>query len=269
MQNKVMQQLAAEPDRRISRLTVVLMVLAALCWSGMAVEYKGISPRGPQMVLGILDGIVHPDLKILFGLDKQGVPYLLMETLAIAFLGTVVGSIIAMPLAFLCARNVVPKPVSVIGNVLVMLIRTIPSFIYGLMFIRVTGPGAFAGVLTMSLSSVGMLTKRNAEVVEDIDVGVLESLDAAGCTSFQKIRYGILPQLYASFASNLIYRFDINMKDAAVLGLVGAGGIGAPLIFNMNSYRWNAVGALLVGLVIMVLLIEYLSTRIRIKLARG
>ena len=102
-----------------------------------------------------------------------------------------------------------------------------------------------------------------------LDVRVLESLDAAGCTTWQKIRYGILPQLMPNFASTAIYRFDINLRDATVLGLVGAGGIGAPLIFAMNSYRWSEAGAILAGLIVLVLAVEWLSTKIRIKLARG
>jgi len=269
MESKFNAMLEKQPKIWKTQLAVLIGIIALLGWSGSAIDFRGVSERGPAMALGILKGLVNPDTSILFGLSVDGVPYLIMETLAIAFMGTIIGAIIAIPFAFLTARNITPKPIHYAMLVLVMLIRTFPSFIYGLMFIRVTGPGPFAGVLTMSLSSVGMLTKRNAEVVEDIDRGVLESLDAAGCTSFQKIRYGILPQLYSNFVSNMIYRFDINMKSASVLGLVGAGGIGAPLIFNMNSYKWSAVGALLIGLIIMVLIIEYISTRIRVKLARG
>ncbi len=82
-------------------------------------------------------------------------------------------------------------------------------------------------------------------------------------------RYGILPQLTADFTSTIIYRFDMNLRDATVLGLVGAGGIGAPLIFAMSSYRWNEVGAILLGLIVLVLIIEWISARIRVKLARG
>ena len=107
------------------------------------------------------------------------------------------------------------------------------------------------------------------EAIEDLDVRVLESLDAAGCTTWQKIRYGILPQLMPNFASSAIYRFDIILRDATVLGLVGAGGFGAPLIFAMNSYRWSEAGAILAGLIVLVLAVEWLSTKIRIKLARG
>ena len=137
------------------------------------------------------------------------------------------------------------------------------------MFIRVTGPGAFTGLLTMSLCSVGMVSKMYIEAIEDLDAGVLESMTASGCNAYQKIRFGVLPQLMSNFASTAIYRFDINLRDATVLGLVGAGGIGAPLIFAMNAYRWNEAGSILWGLIILVLIVEFLSTRIRVKLARG
>ena len=107
------------------------------------------------------------------------------------------------------------------------------------------------------------------ESIEDLDKRILESLDAAGCTTFQKIRYGILPQLTADFTSTIIYRFDMNLRDATVLGLVGAGGIGAPLIQCITSSRWGMVGSYLVGMVILMMVIEFCSTRIRKKLARG
>ena len=129
-----------------------------------------------------------------------------------------------------------------------------------------TSMGAFAGLMTMALSSIGMVSKMYIEAIEDLDVKILESLDAAGCTTFQKIRYGILPQLIPNFASTAIYRFDINLRDATVLGLVGAGGYGAPLIFAMNAYRWNEAGAILAGLIVLVLVVEYGSTKIRVKL---
>ncbi|MCD8574995.1 MAG: ABC transporter permease subunit [Erysipelotrichaceae bacterium] len=94
-------------------------------------------------------------------------------------------------------------------------------------------------------------------------------MDASGCNTIQKIQYGILPQLMSNFASTTIYRFEINVKYATILGMVGAGGIGAPLIFAISAYRWNDAGALLIGLIIFVLIIEMISTRIRKKLATG
>lgn len=269
MNDRIEQAYEQRPKNWIFELSVAVVVVGLLIWSVSATETSGTTQNGGKIAMNILSGIFHPDTKLLFTLTKQGVPYLLLETVCIAFLGTIVGAIISIPLAFLSAVNLTPKPVAFVGRIVIMAIRTVPAFVYGLMFIRVTGPGAFAGLLTMSLCSVGMVSKMYIEAIEDLDTRVLESLDAAGCTTWQKIRYGILPQLMPNFASTAIYRFDINLRDATVLGLVGAGGIGAPLIFAMNSYRWSEAGAILAGLIVLVLIVELISTKIRIKLARG
>jgi len=183
--------------------------------------------------------------------------------------GTIVGAFLAIPLAFLSASNIVPKPIAFVVRLLLIVIRTIPAIVYGLMFIRVTGQGPFAGVLTMSLTSIGMLSKLYVDVIEDLDKSVLESMEALGCTLMEKIRFGIWPQLTALFLSIVIYRFDMNLRDATVLGLVGAGGIGAPLIFAMNAYKWSEVGAILIGLIFLILIVEYVSNRMRTKLVKG
>ena len=269
MNKRIEEAYAKRPKRWVFELVIALITVALLIWSGTAVETSGTTQNGAKIAWNILAGIFHPDTDLLFNLTTQGVPYLLLETICIAFLGTVVGAVISIPLAFLSASNLTPAPIAFIGRMVIMAIRTVPAFVYGLMFIRVTGPGAFAGLLTMSLCSVGMVSKMYIEAIEDLDTKVLESLDAAGCTSWQKIRYGILPQLMPNFASTAIYRFDINLRDATVLGLVGAGGIGAPLIFAMNAYRWEAAGAILAGLIVLVLIVEWISTKIRVKLARG
>ncbi|MBE6023363.1 MAG: phosphonate ABC transporter, permease protein PhnE [Cellulosilyticum sp.] len=269
MNEKIQKQLEKEPKSWIFKLVAAFIFVVLMAWSSSALDFKGMTSSGGDVAKNIITGIFRPDTDLLFNFTNQGVAYLLLETMCIAFLGTVVGAIIAIPIAFLSASNIVPKPVALVGRVIIMAIRTIPAFVYGLMFIRVTGPGAFAGLLTMSLCSVGMITKMYIESIEDIDTKILESLDACGCTTFQKIRYGILPQLLPDFASTIIYRFDMNLRDATVLGLVGAGGIGAPLIFAMNAYKWNEVGAILAGLIVLVLVIEWISGKIRIKLARG
>ena len=265
----IQKQLEKEPKRWIFQVVAALIFVVLMAWSSSTVNFNGLTSNGMDVAKSILGGILKPDTELLFNFTNQGVPYLLLETMCIAFLGTIVGAILAIPIAFLSASNIVPKPVALVGRVIIMAIRTIPAFVYGLMFIRVTGPGAFAGLLTMSLCSIGMITKMYIESIEDIDTKILESLDACGCTTFQKIRFGILPQLMPDFASTIIYRFDMNLRDATVLGLVGAGGIGAPLIFAMNAYKWNQVGAILAGLIVLVLIIEWISGKIRIKLARG
>lgn len=268
MNKRVEEAYASRPRRWVWYLTIAVIVAALLLWSSTSMETSGTTQNGLKIAGNILSGIFHPDMR-LFNLTKNGIPYLLLETICIAFLGTVVGAVISIPFAFLTAQNLVPKPIAFIGRLIVMAIRTIPSLIYGLMFISVTGPGPFAGLMTMSLCSVGMVSKMYTEAIEDLDTKILESLDAAGCTTWQKIRHGIIPQLMPNFASTAIYRFDINLRDATVLGLVGAGGIGAPLLFAMQAYRWREAGAILLGLVILVLIVEFISTKIRTKLTRG
>ena len=269
MNKQIEKAYAERPKNTVYQIAVSVIVLACILWSGSAVEISKGGLGGLSIAGNILKGIFHPEPKLLFNLTIQGVPYLLLETVCIAFLGTLVGAFLAIPLSFLSASNLMPAPVAYISRLIIMAIRTIPAYVYGLMYIRDSGPGAFTGLLTMSVCSIGMVSKMYIEAIEDLDTRILESLDACGCTTFQKIRYGILPQLIPNFASTVIYRFDINLRDATVLGLVGAGGIGAPLIFAMNSYRWNEAGAILVGLIVLVLLVEYISTKIRVKLARG
>lgn len=265
---RVEKQYEKSPRAWLVKLMVLLVVMLLIAWSGQTLNNASIKGNSASVVKSIIHGILNPDWS-LFALTNTGIPYLILETVCIAFLGTLIGAILAIPLAFLASDNVTGKAPAYVIRMVIMAIRTVPAFIYGLMFIRATGPGPFAGLLTMGLSSIGMMARMYVEVIEDLDTRILESLDAAGCTAFQKIRYGIIPQLISSFMSTAIYRFDINLRDATVLGLVGAGGIGTPLIFAMSTYKWDQAGAMLLGLILIVLLVELISTRLRVKLARG
>lgn len=269
MDEKIFKQYEKAPNNILFRILIALIFIILFSWSLVSIESGNISENGLKIAKNIFLGIFNPNKELLFNLTTSGIPYLLIETLCIVFLGTLIGAIFAIPFSFISATNIVPKPIGIIGRAMLIIIRTVPTVVYALMFIRVTGPGAFAGLLTMSVSSIAMISKMYIDAIEDFDKGILESLDACGCNLFQKIRYGILPQLFPDFISTVIYRFDVNLRDASILGIVGAGGIGAPLIFAMNSYKWNDVGAIIIGLIILVLIIEFISTKIRIKLARG
>jgi len=269
MKENIKKQLDRHPKTGGYKWLLALVIVMLLAWSSTALNPVDTGPGGLAIARSVFVGILNPDMELLFNLTPQGVPYLLLETLAIAFVGTIVGAILAVPLAFASATNIVPRPVAFLIRLFIMAVRTLPVFIIGLMFIRVTGPGPFAGLLTMAVSSIGMISKLYVETIEELDTGIIESLDAAGCNGFEKIRYGIVPQLSSDFLSTMIYRFDMNVRDVAVLGLVGAGGIGAPLIFSLNSFRWNEAGSILIGLVVLVLIMEYFSTKIRNKLTRG
>jgi phosphonate transport system permease protein len=259
----------ARPKNFWTRILIGAALLILVVWSAQGIKYNGIAAKGSEVAYGVFYGLVHPDQALLFNFTSEGVTYLTLQTIAIAVLGTVFGAILAIPVSFLSAENVVPKWLAFLFRALVLLIRTIPSLVWALVWIRVTGPGPFCGVVTQSICSIGMISKMYVTAIEDLDTGILDAMDACGCTTFQKIRCGILPQLSASFISTTIYRFDINLKDATTLGIVGAGGIGASLVQAINSRRWSMVGSYMFGLILLVLIIEWVSTKIRANLARG
>ena len=260
---------AARPRRWLLYTLIVLILAVMVGWSSSDIQFTGLTVTGTEVAKGVVHGVFSPDLKLMFGSGETDVPYLLLQTIAIAVLGTLNGAILAIPFAFLASENILPKPVAYLFRLMILLIRTIPSLVWALMWIRVTGPGAACGVITQSVCSIGMISKMYITAIEDLDTHILESLDAMGCNAFQKIRYGVIPQLTASFISTTIYRFDINLKDATTLGIVGAGGIGASLVQCLNSRRWAMVGSFVWGLMILALVIEFISTRIRRKLAHG
>ena len=232
---------ANRPRKWMLYTLIVLIIVMLVGWSSSDIQFTGMTVTGTEVAKGVINGVFSPDTKLLFGTGDTDVPYLLLQTVAIAVLGTLVGAVLAIPFAFLASTNIMPWPIAYVFRVLILLIRTIPSLVWALMWIRVTGPGAACGVITQAVCSIGMISKMYITAIEDLDYHILESLDAMGCNAFEKIRYGVIPQLTASFISTTIYRFDINLKDATTLGIVGAGGIGASLVQCLNSRRW-AIG---------------------------
>lgn len=269
MNENIIEVLNSEPKNLWKRILIFIILLILVAWGGNSITFNGLAVKGITVARGVLLGLLHPNTDLIFNLTSSGVPYLILQTIAIAVLGTIIGSLLAIPVSFLAATNIVPKPVAYFFRAFILLIRTIPALIWALIWIRVTGPGPFCGVVTQSICSIGMISKMYITAIEDLNTGILESLDAAGCTTFQKIRCGILPQLSASFISTAIYRFDINLKDATILGIVGAGGIGSPLVQSISSGKWSNVGAFLIVLILLVIIIEYFSTKIRARLAHG
>ena len=219
----VAEMYANRPRKWLLYTAIVLIIAVLIGWSANDIHFTGLTATGTEVAKGVVHGVFHPDTDLMFGSGDSDVPYLLLQTIAIAVLGTLFGAILAIPFAFLASFNIMPKPVAYVVRVLILMIRTIPSIVWALMWIRVTGPGAACGVITQSVCSIGMISKMYITAIEDLDTHILESLDAMGCTPFQKIRYGVIPQLTASFISTTIYRFDINLKDATTLGIVGAG----------------------------------------------
>lgn len=153
MQLTIQQQLNKEPNRWIHKSLTIAFVFVICAWAMGITNFTGVKENGFTIMSNIVTSLFQPDVDFLFDF-KLGVPALLLETIAIAFIGTLIGAILALPLAFLGSRNITPKWVNFITLTFIAGIRTFPAFVYGLMFLRVTGPGAFAGVLTVSVVSI-------------------------------------------------------------------------------------------------------------------
>ena len=201
----------------------------------------------------MVSGLLQADWTFFFSTKKDGLFYLLFETVCISIVGTGIGALLAVPFAFCDTRRFVPAPVCTVFRLLVIAIRSIPFLIYGLIFIRVSGPGA---------CSIGLLTKRFTECLDMLDPGPYRALIAMGVSPLAAIRHAVLPQIAPAFGSAVLYRFDVNIREASVLGLVGACGIGAPLIFAMNKYDWSRAGAILLGLILLVWMVDVVSGKL-------
>lgn len=254
--------------RHLSRTekTVLGLVLAGLFLSSFqTLVLPDTDGKGMAAAAAMVQGIIHPDWSMICSLAHDGVPWLLYETFCIAFLGTLGGTVIAAWFSFTASFRLFPAPAALASRLILLLIRTVPVFVYGLMWIRVTGPGPFAGVLTLTLCSVGLLAKRFLIAIDDIHLEPYRACRVMGVSAVRSIRWAVLPQLGPRYGAAILYRLDINLRDAAILGLVGAGGIGTPLILAMMHYEWAAAGALLWGMVGMVTVVEIFSEWLRKK----
>lgn len=245
---------------RLRRGVLAIGVLLLL-WSFGSLEPVGGS--GLKAARAVLFGLTHPDVSMLVDLTHEGVLYLLWETFCIALLGTVGGAVLAGVLSSLSSFRLLPVKVALLPRLLLLAIRTVPVFVYGLLWIRVTGPGPFAGALTLMLCSIGLLAKRFLIALEEISPGPYRAYEAMGCGRVRAFWRGLLPQLRPGWGAAILYRLDVNLREAAILGLVGAGGIGTPLILALQHYKWQEAGALLWGLAVLVTGVEAVSVRLR------
>jgi phosphonate transport system permease protein len=259
-------QLKRQPPKWIynTLLTIVVFILVIYSFSGTVISADRLNNFWPSLRV-MIKGFLNPNLKFLFGLDDASIPYLTLQTLAIAFAGTLIAAIFALPIGFLSARNVTGKA-SKIGEIILIAIRTFPEIILALILIRIFGIGALTGTLTIGIHSVGMLGKLFAESIENMDRGPIEALDAVGANIWQKIRYGIFPQVLPDFLSITLYRFDINVRSATILGVVSAGGLGTPLIFATREWDWPTLSSILIAIIIMVVSVDIISSKLREKL---
>jgi phosphonate transport system permease protein len=197
---------------------------------------------------------------------EEGVIYLTIETLAIAFIATFLGAILSLPFSFLASKNIVGDKIARFGEILLILIRVFPEIILALILVKGFGINPLTGVLAIGIHSIGMIGKLFAESIDNMDKAPLEALDAVGANIWIKIRYGIMPQVIAEFSSIALYRLDINVRSATVLGIIGAGGIGASLILASENWNWDILGTILLAIVVMVISVDVISSFLRNKL---
>ncbi len=234
-----------------------------IIWGMLGIPYKGVMATAQGTINSLLNGFVHPDMAYLSNMTIDGLPYAILETIAIAISGTFVSAVISIPFALLASQNIVGRRVSLVGKFIITMIRTFPELILALIFISVVGPGAPAGILALGIHSIGMLGKLFSEAIESMDMGVKEALESCGGSSMEVLFRAVLPQVSPELISYTLYRFEINMRAASTLGLVGAGGIGAPLIFAIRTRAWPRAMIIVIVLIITVSIIDTISSRIR------
>jgi phosphonate transport system permease protein len=189
----------------------------------------------------------------------------LWETINIATIGTLLAVMLGTPLAFLAARNTTPSLLIVrpIALLIIVSSRSINGLIWGLLLVSIIGPGVLAGTIAIALRSLGFIGKLLYEAIEEIDQSQVEAITAAGASRAQVIDYAIVPQILPAFAGISVYRWDINIRESAILGLVGAGGIGLQLDASLSTLAWPQVTMILIVILCAVLLSEWVSARLR------
>jgi len=191
----------------------------------------------------------------------------LLDTLAMSIAGTALAVLISLPLALLAAPNVSPHPVvQHVTRTLLAFMRSVPEIIMGILFVAAVGFGALPGVLALALHSVGMVGKFYAEAIEHVDAKPLEAARAAGATRFQVITHAVLPQVMPQLSDITIYRWEYHFRASAVLGIVGAGGIGFELIAALRLMSYDQVSAILLAILACVLVVDGIGARLRAAL---
>jgi phosphonate transport system permease protein len=198
----------------------------------------------------------------MWGLDKWLV--LLAETMFIAYLGTILGFLGGFILCFVAAGNLTSNPWLRLGaKRLLEVCRTVPELVFALVFVQAFGLGPIPGVLAIAIHTMGALGKQFSEVVENIDMKPVEGVIASGGSWVEVVRFGAVPQVLSNFASYTLFRFEINVRGAAVMGFVGAGGIGQDLLEAIRKFYYSDVSALLVLIIVTVMIVDVLTGKLR------
>ena len=262
--------MATKPARRWSRPPLIrnpwlrwgalLAAVAYLVLAFASIEFDpGRIAEGWLRTVRLFGNFLQPD----FVTRLRDIRIGILESLTMTVVSTAVGVILAIPFSLGAARNIAPTPVYLVCRGLVILLRTFPEVVIALIFVVMVGFGPLAGVITLTLASIGFIAKLMAEDIEEIDARQLEAIRATGASWLQVIAYGVVPQVTPRFIGLSAYRLDINFRESAILGIVGAGGIGAVLRTSMQRYDFDTTGAILLIIIGIVLVLEFLSSAVR------
>ncbi|MCH4167615.1 MAG: phosphonate ABC transporter, permease protein PhnE [Streptococcaceae bacterium] len=246
----------------------ILLLIGLIVFSALGIDYSGLATFSFDMGIEVFKGLSHPDWSFIYDGSGEDLASLLILTIAIACLGTMLATFFAIPLALLSSRNLWQKHLwlvrffKIVSNVL----RAFPELIFAIIFVKVVGPGPFAGVLAIGVHQIGMLGKLFTEELEAMNERLIEDTQAIGANTWQTIFYVRVPYLMPIYSSLALNHFEIAVRSAATLGLVGAGGIGAPLIFAIQTRSWDKVSIILLGVILTVFILDQITGIIRKKL---
>jgi len=265
------EQAALRPKQplrpRLARWGISLAIVIPVLWSVLGLEISWEQLRtAPSDMWAILTAMFPPELTP--DVIERALPKM-MESLWIAWIGTIIGALVSFFLAFAAATNVTPGWLAWSVRQILNIIRAVPELMLAMVLIPVTGLGAFTGALAIGLHSIGTLGKLSSEVIEGADDGPVEAVAAVGGTKTQEMRFGMVPQVMPNIVAYWLYRFEINVRASAVLGIIGAGGIGAELVAQLRFRDFPRAGTVLLLTVVVVLTIDTISARVRRRIITG
>jgi phosphonate transport system permease protein len=248
-----------------SRAFIIWLMLIAAVWGSVVVtgfDVTIIIRRGHQFTV-ILEKIFRPDWGYF---DKVLKP--LLDTIKMSVIGSVVGCVLALPVAVVSSTNINKSGwIVAIVRLLVNVVRTLPTLVIASIFALIFGLGTFAGMVAITIFTFGVVTKMLYESIETIDMGAFEAMEALGATKFQAFMSACWPQILPTYLSHCLYSFEINVRAASILGYVGAGGLGILINERIGWRDYEGLGTVLIALFVVVLLIENASQYLRRKLS--
>ena len=264
--------------RRPGKLRATLINLGALlvvviCLGGLDADWSQLADAPAQallygnlMVRGVLNNPVSEPYSEywLMALEYMG------DSLAMAWMGTMIAAIISLPVGFIAASNIAPRWLVFLTRQALNVIRTVPDVIFAIVImIPVYGLGPLAGAFALGLGSIGTLGKLTAEAIEGIPPATVDAVRATGARPLQVMRWGVLPQVMPEIAAFWLYRFEVNIRAGAILGAVGAGGIGSLLINLFSVREWDRIGIALTVVVLVTVIVDSISGAVRHRIISG